>query len=137
MHGITLVVFVSVGADGRVSVGGVSVKLSKIRKMPVVNYSSSDSDDETIQKSVPSSSGNKRRKVISEKPGKAVTQMPSLPNSFLDLYATNVRTGTADDPTLHGGRKRAIPHIDGNWQTHVYLECMYCLTFPTAYRDNS
>lgn len=96
--------------------------------MSLVNYSSSDSDDETIQKAVPSSSGNKRRKV-SEKHEKAVVQMPSLPKSFLDLYATNVRLGTADDPTLYGGRKRAIPHIDGNWQTHVYLECMHSPTF--------
>ena len=92
--------------------------------MSLVNYSSSDSEDETIQKAVPSSSGNKRRRV-SEKHEKAVIQMPQLPNTFLDLYATNVRTGTADDPTLHGGRKRAMPHIDGNWQTHVYLECMH------------
>ncbi|KAJ3955634.1 poly(U)-specific 3'-to-5' RNA exonuclease [Colletotrichum tropicale] len=104
--------------------------------MALVDYSSSDSASE------PGSPPPKRRKAadggpegpVASKHNKTTgiassasqpdgnTALPPLPEEFHDLYASTVRTSTADDPTLHQGRKRAIPHIVGHWPSHVYIE---------------
>lgn len=93
--------------------------------MALVQYPDSDSDepDKTHAtaahplKSVPTVA--RKRKLSSS----AQDDLPPLPAAFHDLYTTNARIGTSDNPELHGGRKRAVPHVEGNWPSHVYLEC--------------
>ncbi|KAI9805431.1 MAG: hypothetical protein M1825_000682 [Sarcosagium campestre] len=89
-----------------------------LRSTPaLVNYSDSDSDSET--EALPDSTGSKSNSLSANtKP----CSLPPLPAKFHDLYASTVRTSTVDDPALHSGRKRATPHVEGRWPTHVFLE---------------
>ncbi|TID16368.1 hypothetical protein E6O75_ATG11486 [Venturia nashicola] len=87
--------------------------------MPLVDYSSS-SPDETSSDETPQPSHTLKRKRPS--PVQGSTSLPPLPAAFHDLYSSNARTSTTDNPALHRGRKRQIPHVQGNWPSHVYLE---------------
>lgn len=94
--------------------------------MALVQYSDSDSDSD---KDAPPRKLNKQSK---DTPNHSpASSLPPLPASFHDLYASSTRVSVTDDPSLHGGRKRAIPHVEGNWPTHLYLECKLdpCLCF--------
>ena len=90
--------------------------------MALVDYSSSSEEGEeqedTLARSTGANSGDLKRKHDS-----ITSDLPPLPASFHDLYASTARVSTRDDPSLHGGRKRITPHIEGNWPTHIYIEC--------------
>lgn len=87
--------------------------------LALVQYSDSDSESDDAASNPPTTALKRKR----SGPGQAVTSLPPLPAAFHSLYSTNTRVSTTDDPSLHGGRKRAVPHIQGNWPSHVYLEC--------------
>ena len=94
----------------------------------LVDYSSSDSDDGREPLAAPTALGKRKRlddcqSDLLVRPRER-SQLPPLPPRFHDLYVSASRASIGDDPSLHGGRLRAIPHVDGNWATHIYLECM-------------
>ncbi|KAJ9648444.1 poly(U)-specific 3'-to-5' RNA exonuclease [Coniosporium tulheliwenetii] len=93
--------------------------------MVLVDYSDSEpeEDEKETRRQDPASLAdsnilNRKRKT----PPEPAADLPPLPAGFQDLYSTATRASTQDDPSLHGGRKRSVPHVEGNWPTHVYLE---------------
>ena len=90
--------------------------------MALVQYSDSESDTGDSQ-DLSSSRPAKRIHLDTPTNSRQASVLPPLPPSFHDLYASSTRVSVRDDPSLHGGRKRVIPHVEGNWPTHIYLEC--------------
>ncbi|KAJ5117284.1 Endoplasmic reticulum oxidoreductin-1 [Penicillium atrosanguineum] len=80
--------------------------------MSLVQYSESDSESNAEPVSPPS----KKPRLTTG------ASLPPLPPAFHDLYASGTRVSVKDDPSLHGGRKRVVPHVEGNWPSHLYLE---------------
>lgn len=96
--------------------------------MALVDYISSDEDDVVESnnlgtKPASPSAAPKDLKRKREIYPTITSDLPPLPSKFHDLYASTARVSTRDDPSLHGGRKRVTPHVEGNWPTHLYIEC--------------
>src|SRR5438552_2844047 len=93
--------------------------------MGLVDYSDSDDGREVV--SDPPALGKRKRvdvqSHLASEQSERSPALPPLPSRFHDLYVSASRISTSDEPSLHGGRMRAIPHVEGNWATHVYLEC--------------
>lgn len=90
--------------------------------MALVDYTDSD-DSEGGETTYPKIGMKRKRGVDNEQQ----PDLPPLPDGFHDLYASTTRISKHDDPSLHAGRQRQIPHIEGQWPTHVYIECTYTL----------
>jgi hypothetical protein len=86
--------------------------------MPLVDYASSDDEADIPAEDIAKSKQSPPKSLLRKH-----VKLPPLPETFLDLYASTVRTSSVDDPALHGGRKRTTPHVQGNWPTHLYIEC--------------
>lgn len=90
--------------------------------MALVEYSDSESSD-SPQPSQTHSKSQKSRGIKRKQSSSSDFTLPPLPNSFHDFYASAARVSNQDDPTLHAGRQRVTPHVEGNWPTHVYIDC--------------
>ena len=97
--------------------------------MALVDYSDSeDSSDSQVDAPSKATENNVGGSSSKEKNVKdASSDLPPLPITFHDLYASTSRISNTDDPSLHGGRQRAVPHVEGQWPTHVYVECEPCI----------
>ena len=88
--------------------------------MSLVTYSSSEADESPCQ-----ARKKRKRSPPSQVPPStriSASALPPLPSSFTTLYATPVRAFPGDDPALHAGRTRSVPHVPGQWITHIYVE---------------
>ncbi len=97
----------------------------RISSMALVSYSDSDNPTGDPKHKIKGNSGTKcaiqslKRKMIDSEG----STLPPLPDAFHDLYPSAKRKSNQDDPSLHSGRQRLTPHVEGSWPTHVYLEC--------------
>ncbi|WWC68721.1 uncharacterized protein I206_102655 [Kwoniella pini CBS 10737] len=93
--------------------------------MPLVDYDSSGSEDEVQDHhDIPAENLTRRalEGELKNRSNKKQKTLPSLPETFA--------TGSKDDPSLHQGRKRTRPYVDGEYNAHVYLS----LSIPSSLR---
>ncbi|QKX54193.1 uncharacterized protein TRUGW13939_01277 [Talaromyces rugulosus] len=90
--------------------------------MALVSYSDSESDSDPTTTDTTLDIPPRKKLRQSDNTTTKPALLPPLPTAFHDLYASTTRVSVRDDPSLHGGRKRVIPHVEGNWPTHLYLE---------------
>lgn len=99
----------------------------EIHSMPLVAYGSSESEDDSdAPRTKRSALMRKRSSTHVPPPNGPLSALPPVPPAFHDLYASAARVSTRDDPALHEGKQRAVPHIEGRWPAHIYLECKPC-----------
>ncbi|KAL9101563.1 MAG: hypothetical protein Q9163_003192 [Psora crenata] len=82
--------------------------------MALVEYSGSDSSDDEEYDTRPAdtqppTTSKKRNRSSSPV---AESSLPPLPDTFHNLYASASRISNRDDPALHDGRQRQIPHVE-------------------------
>ncbi|EFE34803.1 uncharacterized protein ARB_06569 [Trichophyton benhamiae CBS 112371] len=87
--------------------------------MSLVQYSDTESESGSGRENKDGSASRSTKRrcrepggVPQKSQGRAAA-LPPLPTEFRDLYSTSARISVQDDPSLHNGRTRAIPHVVG------------------------
>ncbi|XP_008255571.3 U6 snRNA phosphodiesterase 1 isoform X2 [Oryctolagus cuniculus] len=86
----------------------------------LVGYSSSGSEDEAEAATTTSPGAGGRPG------GPRPSERFPVPESVLNMFP-GLEEGPQDDSAKHGGRVRSFPHERGNWATHVYIPCEWCV----------
>ncbi|CAG8436543.1 6211_t:CDS:2 [Ambispora gerdemannii] len=100
--------------------------------LALVDYdSSAENSDSKEENEVRKFSSGKRgrgqeeeeeeNKELRRKKQVAKQDLPPLPSEFLELFTVE-RKKEIDDTNKHEGRIRTVPHVEGNWATHVFVE---------------